>query len=281
MGELGFYAGKVIDINTPVVSLEDRGHQFGDGVYEVVVTYRGKYFALAEHLERMEKSCRELQLAPVYSRLELVNICELLLNESQLEEAMLYMQWTRGATARTHAFPSGAKALFSATIRKKKILSAEYLDKGVSVISVPDERWLRCDIKSLNLLGSVLAKQKAVEAGCFEALLIRDNKFITEGSSSNSFAVKAGIIYTAPCSNYILAGVTRVFVIDLAKKLGFEVREEFVSPEFYALADEIFLTGTTTEVMPVIRLDKKAVGNGMVGPVTRKLQKAFLELING
>ena len=120
MSELGFYGGKIIDINTPIVPLEDRGHQFGDGVYEVVVTYGGKYFALQEHLERFEKSCGELRLIPLYSRLELVNICQLLLKESQLTDAMLYMQWTRGASPRTHAFPNNTEASFSATIRKKK-----------------------------------------------------------------------------------------------------------------------------------------------------------------
>jgi D-alanine transaminase len=280
MGELGFYNGKIIDLSTPVVTLEDRGHQFGDGVYEAIVTSAGKYFALKEHLDRMERSCAELRLVPGYTRQELENICQLLLQESQLRDAMLYLQWTRGAAPRAHAFPSGIKASFSATIRKKKNPPPESFESGVKVISVPDLRWLRCDIKSLNLLGNLLAKQKAVEAGCFEALLVRDNKFVTEGSSSNSFAVKAGIIFTAPLSNYILPGVTRAIVIELAKALGYEVHEEFGSPEFYSKADEVFLTGTTTEVMPVITLDEKPVGNGSVGPITRKLQQAYSKKAN-
>ena len=279
MAELGFYDGKIIDINQPVVTLEDRGHQFGDGVYEVVVTYNGKYYALTEHLERFERSCAELSIVPSYSRQEIIDICHRLLDKAQFPEAMVYLQWTRGASPRAHAFPLNTKASFSATIRPKKSPSADFFERGVKLVAVPDERWLRCDIKSLNLLGSVLAKQKAVGAGCFEALLVRENKFVTEGSSSNSFAVKDGVIYTAPRGNYILAGITRAIVISLAAKLGLEVREEFVTPEFYAQADEVFLTGTTTEVMPVIMIDEKQIGNGQVGPLTKKLLKAFRDTI--
>lgn len=279
MGVLGFYQGKVIDVTQPVVPLEDRGHQFGDGVYEVVVSYRGKLFALQEHLERLERSCREIRLTPIYSREELFRICDLLIEKSQIAEAMIYMQWTRGIAPRSHSFPSNTQAEFSATIRPRKVLSPELFDQGVKSIFLPDERWLRCDIKSLNLLGSVLAKQKAVEAGCFEAILIRDNKIVTEGSSCNCFAVQDGCLVTSPADNLILSGVTRNKVIQLARDLGYTVREEHVSPQFYQQAQEVFLTGTTIEVMPVTVLNGKPVYDGQVGPVTRRLQEAYFNFI--
>ena len=276
MSILGFYDGKIIDINTQAVPLEDRGHQFGDGAYEVVVAYGGKYFALKEHLDRLERSCRELQITPSFTRSEVEDFCHLLLKKSGLEEAMLYLQWTRGAAPRSHGFPANARSILSATIRPRKALRADLLENGAKVLVQPDERWLRCDIKSLNLLGSVLAKQRAVEAGCFEALLVRDGKMVTEGASSNSFCVKDGIIYTTPLCNFILAGVTRAVVIELAESLGYTVRQEIINLEFYLQADEVFLTGTTTEVMPVVALDEITIGDGKPGPVTIKLQEAYL-----
>jgi len=280
MSSLGFYDGKIVDINSPAVLLEDRGYQFGDGVYEVIVSCRGKYLALKEHLDRLERSCRELSIITSYSRAEVEDFCHLLLKESQMDDAMLYIQWTRGAAPRSHSYPTNTRSILSATIHPRKELAAELIENGVKALILPDERWLRCDIKSLNLLANILAKQKAMEAGCFEALLVRDGKIITEGASSNCFCVKKGIIYTAPASNLILAGITRAIVIKLAEKLGFTVKQEFVSLEFYLQADEVFLTGTTTEVMPVIQLDEMSVGGGKPGPVTRELQEAYFSKID-
>lgn len=275
MGMLGFYQDRYVAIDEPVIKLEDRGYQFGDGVYEVIVVYQGRYFALQEHLDRLERSCRELRFTPSYSRREIEEICYTLLEKSGLEDAMVYLQWSRGVAPRNHLFPADIKSILTATIRPPKVLAPEMFEKGVKAIIQPDERWLRCDIKTTNLLGSVLAKQKAAESGCFEAILARDHKIITEASVSNSFAVKDGVIYTSPTGNLILAGVTRAIVIELAQKLGIPVREEFVTVDFYRQADEVFLTGTTTEVMPVVVLDEKPLAQGQVGPVTRKLQESF------
>ena len=273
---LGFYDGEIIDIASPAVPLEDRAHQFGDGVYEVIVAYRGEYFALKEHLDRLERSCRELEISPAYSRPEVEDFCQLLLKEAEMEEAMLYLQWSRGAAPRSHGFPADPRAILSGTIRPRKAPRTELLEKGVNVLVQPDERWLRCDIKSLNLLGSVLPKQKAIEAGCFEALLVRDGQYVTEGASSNCFCVREGVIYTTPACNLILAGVTRGIIIELAETLGFAVRQEFKSLEFYLQADEVFLTGTTTEVMPIVKLDEIIIGSGKPGWFTVKLQEAYL-----
>lgn len=275
---LGFYDGKIVNLDLPIVPLEDRGHQFGDGVYDVVVSYRGEYFALKEHLDRLERSCAKLELVPSYSRLEMEDICLNLLEKSEMKEAMLYLQWTRGNSPRSHIFPLNTKAVLSCTVRPRKVLDPEFFEKGVKAVLLPDQRWLRCDIKSLNLLGSVLAKQKASQEGCFEAILFREDK-ITEGSVSNSFCVRDGVIYTSPIGNLILSGITRSKVISIAKELDVPVKEEFVTPDFYRQADEVFLTGTTTEVMPIVNLDNTPIGNGKVGVITRKLQEAYSRII--
>ncbi len=279
MRSLGFIDGRIVDIDALVVPLEDRGHQFGDGVYEVILAIGGKYVYLKEHLDRMERSCAEIRLVPSFSREEVENFCHQLLKESGMKDAMLYLQWTRGVAPRVHSFPPNTRSILSGTIRPAKVIPPELFANGARAIMVADERWLKCHVKSINLLGSVLTKQLAVEAGCFEAILVRDNKFVTEGSNSNSFAVKDNVIYTAPANNLILAGVTRAVVIAKAKEMGYTVREEFVSPQFYKEADEVFLTGTTTEVMPITILDNEPVRDGKVGPITKKLQEAYWRLI--
>lgn len=278
MNPIGLYDGKIVSLDTPVVNLEDRGHQFGDGAYEVVVAYEGTYFAMQKHLDRLERSCREIRLDTCFTRQEIEGFAQQMIEQSGINEAMLYLQWTRGAAPRYHGFPQNTRPLLSGTIRPRRVLSDEMFEIGVKSMILPDLRWMRCDIKSLNLLGAVMSKQEAAEAGCFEAILDRDGK-VTEGSSSNSFAVKDGIIYTSPMGNLILAGVTRSKVIKIAQDQGFVIREEFVTPDFYRHADEIFLTGTTTEVMPITTLDNKAVANGKVGSVTRKLQQEYFKLI--
>lgn len=278
MNPIGLYDGRIVSLDNPWVNMEDRAHQFGDGVYEVIVAYKGKYFAMSEHLERLERSCREIRLVPSYSRQEIEGFAQELMDKSGITEAMLYLQWSRGAAPRFHGFPKDTKAILSGTIRPRRVLSPEMFEHGVKSMILPDLRWLRCDIKSLNLLGAVLSKQTAAEAGCFEAILERDGK-VTEGSSSNSFAVKDGIVYTSPEGNLILSGITRAKIIKIIRDLGLEIREEFVTPDFYRQADEVFLTGTTTEVMPITSLDGKPVADGRVGLVTRKLQERYFELI--
>lgn len=278
MNPIGLYDGKIVSLDTPLVNLEDRGYQFGDGVYEVIVAYQGQWYTMDEHLTRLERSCKEIRLEPTYTRQEIVQFANQLMAESGIQEAMLYIQWTRGASPRYHGFPASIRPILSGTIRPRRVLSDDMFEQGVKSMILPDLRWMRCDIKSLNLLGAVLSKQQAAEAGCFEAILERDGN-VTEGSSSNSFAVKDGIIYTSPVGNLILPGVTRNKVIALAKEAGLTIREEFVSSTFYRQADEIFLTGTTTEVMPITTLDNKPVASGQVGPVTRKLQELFFKVI--
>ncbi len=255
---------------------EDRGYQFGDGIYEVVRIYRGNLYQWDAHLARLLRSAKELRMLLPWSQEELTRIASELPQKNDIgadEDAILYLQITRGAAPRQFEFPDGIRPVLSAYARRKP-RPIEEMNRGVAAAVVPDIRWLRCDIKSLNLLGAVLARQAAKEAGAFEAIQHRDG-IVTEGSSSNVFAVKDRRLYTHPATNLILNGVTRQTVIGLAREEGIPVVEEAFDLTFLAGADEVFITSTTSEVMPVVSIDGRPVGSGQIGGVTRRLQASF------
>lgn len=282
MQPLGMVNGEIVDINSNVVPMEDRGHQFGDGVYEVTRVYNGKCFALKPHMDRLYRSLRELRIPATYTFAELAEFHERLIRESGITEGGVYLQITRGIAPRAHNFPENTVPRLTMSIRPVGTgapLNA-IREKGAKIIFTPDERWLRCDIKSLNLLGNILGKQKAKEEGCFEAVMLRDEK-VTEGTSSNFFIVRDGVLWTHPVSNLILKGVTRTIVIEtIAAQLSIPVIEKTFDAEFALGAAEAFLSGTTTEIAPVIAINGAIVGNGEVGPVTRKIQQAYSSLID-
>ncbi len=280
MKELGLINGRLIEINENVITMEDRGHQFGDGVYEVTKVYNGKCFALRPHLDRLYQSLRAIRIPATYTFEELVQFHEALIKESGIREGAIYLQITRGAAPRVHPFPEQVVPCLTMSIRPSGPINQELREKGVKIILIPDERWLRCDIKSLNLLSNVLGKQQAKEAGCYEAVMIR-GEHVTEGTSSNFFVVKDGIIWTHPATNLILKGITRTIILErLAKELDLTILEKAFDVSFVQGASEAFLSGTSTEVMPVTSIDGKAVHDGTVGPITRKLQLAYTKLID-
>ncbi|MCE5286794.1 MAG: D-amino-acid transaminase [Pelosinus sp.] len=280
MRSLGLVDGKIVDLAENVVPMEDRGHQFGDGIYEVTRVYNKQCFALKMHMDRMYRSLRELRIPAVYTYDELISFHELLIQESGIVDGAVYLQITRGAAPRTHAFPEQIVPRLTMSIRPGGARKTELWENGAQIIVIPDERWLRCDIKSLNLLGNILGKQKAKEAGAFEAVLVRDGQ-VTEGTSSNVLAVKAGVVWTHPTNNLILKGITRTIVVEqLAPKLDIPVIEKPFSAEFLKDADEVFLLGTSTEVMPIVSIDGKSVKSGKPGEITQKIQQAYQELID-
>lgn len=280
MRSLGLVDGKIVDLAENVVPMEDRGHQFGDGVYEVTRVYNKQCFAFKMHMDRLYRSLRELRIPAVYTYEELMDFHSLLIEESGITDGAIYLQVTRGVAPRTHAFPEQIVPRLTMSIRPGGARKTELLENGAKVILIPDERWLRCDIKSLNLLGNILGKQKAKEAGCFEAVMVRDGQ-VTEGTSSNVFLVKAGAIWTHPATNLILKGVTRTIIVEkVAPKLDLPIIEKPFSPEFLKDADEVFLLGTSTEVMPIVTIDKKLVKSGKPGELTKKIQAAYQDLIN-
>lgn len=275
MGEIAFYQDRFVPVDEKVVPIQERGHQFGDGVYEVVRVYKGKPFLLKEHMERLIKSAQAIHLTLPYSREKIEEIILEGLNRSELMDAEIYFQITRGIYSRQHHYPD-VPAIFSMVVRPAKKMVAGDKEKGVSVITTADERWLNCYIKSLNLLPNVMAKQKAIVNGCSEAILVRDG-VVTEGSSTNVFVVKDHTLYTHPATKQILHGITRAQVIQLAEKLGIPVVEEAFDLEFLKNGDEVFITSTTIEVMPVRQIDEVELPKD--NPVTKKLMAAYDNLI--
>ena len=278
--ELGFFDGEFISLNERRVELEDRGYQFGDGIYEATHIYNGKCFALERHLARCRRSLRELRIPVTYMDEELTAIHNDIIEKSGIKDGSIYFQITRGIAKRTHYFPDKVVPLLSMTIREGTP-NAKNQKEGIRCMFFEDIRWLRCDIKTINLLGNVLAKQAGHEKGLQGTIQYRkDTNLVTEGSSSNFFIVKDGVIWTHPISNLILKGVTRsILVEEIIPKLGYTIVEKAFSPEFALTADEAFATSTSLEVTPVIEIDGKKIGDGKPGPVTASLLDAYHELV--
>ena len=278
--ELGFFDGEFISLNERRVELEDRGYQFGDGIYEATHIYNGKCFALERHLARCRRSLRELRIPVTYMDEELTAIHNDIIEKSGIKDGSIYFQITRGIAKRTHYFPDKVVPLLSMTIREGTP-NAKNQKEGIRCMFFEDIRWLRCDIKTINLLGNVLAKQAGHEKGLQGTIQYRkDTNLVTEGSSSNFFIVKDGVIWTHPISNLILKGVTRsILVEEIIPKLGYTIVEKAFSPEFALTADEAFATSTSLEVTPVIEIDGKKIGDGKPGPVAASLLDAYHELI--
>jgi D-alanine transaminase len=261
------------------ISPDDRGFLFADGAYEVIRVYQGRLFQTGRHLQRMARSLRELRMAgPQPDRL--AEIAEQLIRDNRLEneEALVYMQITRGAAPRKHAFP-GHEVPPTVYVAAFPFQSpAEKLEKGVGIILVPDIRWTRCDIKSVSLLPNVLAQQQAKDSGAEEAVFVRDGA-LTEGTHTNFAAVFEEQLVTFPQSHYILPGITRAVVLDLCRGLNIPVKEYPILETDLKNATEMMVLSTTSEIMPVVQVNDWPVGDGKPGPVTRTLQRAFRELV--
>jgi D-alanine transaminase len=274
---LVYLNGRYIPKEEALIPVDDRGFLFGDGIYEMTRGVRGKLVYEDAHWARLERGMREVRIGgpAVLTKEKLREISERLLAENGLADgdATVYAQLTRGVAPRLHVFPENtAPTVFVSTSPFSS--PAELRRTGVAAITLPDIRWSRCDLKTINLLPNVMAKQRAKEAGAWEAVLLRDGA-ITEGSSTNVFGVIDGEIRTYPKSNYILPGVTRDIVLRLARELGFPVKEAPIFLEEVGRLEEIFLSGTTTEVQPIVRLDGQPVADGSPGPIALALLEAL------
>ncbi|WP_316571010.1 D-amino-acid transaminase [Neobacillus sp. YIM B06451] len=266
--------GEIIERDKAKIDVEDRGYQFGDGVYEVIRVYNGIMFTAREHLERLVSSAEKIGMKLGWPIDELESLFNTLIKKNGLGTGIVYMQVTRGTSPRNHAFPPAGVSQTLVAYTRDLQRPMNNLANGVKTILAEDIRWLRCDIKSLNLLGNILAKQKAAEAGCYEAFLHR-GETITEGSSSNIFIIKDGSVFTHPANNLILNGITGQTLEKLCKANGVPfVEKEFTTADLLA-ADEIAIGSTTSEITPAVEVDGQPVGNGEPGPVTRKLQTLF------
>ena len=274
--------GDYLPRNEALVAADDRGFLLSDGIYEVTPAYGGRFFRGDRHLARMARGLAALRID--FDTGQLPAIKRRLLELNGLDDAdfaYVYMQVTRGAAPRTHYFPAGAvEPTVYAYARPRQRPSRETWERGYRAITAPDRRWARVDIKSIALLPNVLAMQAAVDAEVNDVVLVRDGVAI-EGAHSNFFAVSDGALVTHPATHQILHGITREYVLELAAGLGIPVQLRPLAVEELATASEAFLTGTTTEVHPIVEIDGRPVGDGTVGPVARRLSKAFREGLPG
>lgn len=277
--------GQFVPYEKALVHVEDRGYVYADGVYEVVRLYAGQPFELEAHLERLERSSAAIRLN-IPAKDGLIAAAWETIRRNNIDEGTLYIQVTRGVAPRRHQFPEQVAPVIYMLARTITPPSAALMHEGVSAITVPDIRWHHCNIKSIALLANVLAKQQAADVKAYEAIFVRPgvgtaggegtaDGAVTEGSSTNVFAVVNGQLYTHPEGPYILSGITRQVVLRLAAQEGITLREEPVLVSQLPKATEIFITSTNNEVMPVTKLDGRPVGNGRPGPITLRLAAAF------
>ncbi len=257
------------------VSVEDRGYQFADGIYEVLFVWGGRYAFLDKHLRRLERSARELHMDLPGGAAGIRKAMEELLRRDGRQTGAIYIQVTRGTAPRDHGFPSPDTSPTVVMYLKEAPAPGPQMTRPTAVVTVPDLRWLRCDIKTVGLLANVLARQEALERGAKDAVLVRDG-VVTEGASSNLFAVKKGVLHTHPEGHLILSGITREVVLEEASRLGIPVCEEPILAQELFTVDELFATGTTTHVQAIGEVDGCTVGTGADGAVTSAMRQAYL-----
>ena len=275
MARIVYVNGEYLPESEGKISIFDRGFLFADGVYEVTAVVKGRLVDYGPHMERLERSLGELRIGWPCGKDDLKAMHLEMVKRNALTEGIIYMQISRGAADRTFNFPKDARPTLIAFTQVMKLVDNPNAVTGVKVITTPDIRWARRDIKTVMLLAPVLGKQEAYEKGASEAWMVEDG-FITEGTSSNAYIVKDGKVITRGLSNAILAGCTRRALFRLAKEHGMVIEERSFTPEEAYAADEAFLTSASQFVMPIVEIDGQRIGGGQPGPVVRKLRELFL-----
>jgi D-alanine transaminase len=278
MPRQAYVNGRYLPHREAAVHIEDRGYQFADGVYEVVPVFNGALVDEDLHLDRLDRSLGELRIAQPMSRAALKLVSRELMRRNGLSNGFLYMQVTRGVAPRDHKFPTNARPALVMTTRQMKPHSEQVLGEGLKVITVPDQRWDRCDIKSVSLLPNILGKQAAVEAGAYEAWQVDRDGMVTEGTSTNAWIVtQDNKVVTRDATHSILNGITRITLLELIRKEGYELEERCFSVEEAKASREAFLTSSTSFVLPITQLDGKPIGNGHPGILTGKLRQHYMD----
>ncbi len=269
---LAYVDGRIVPLAGASVPVEDRGLQFADSIYEVCAVLNGRLLDWPLHLERLMRNLASLEITAPMTPAALTLVARRLLTANRATEALLYIQITRGVAKRDHAFATGMRPTLVMTARPFDFAQRVVQQAaGAAVISMPDQRWNRCDIKTTGLLANVLAKQAARAAGAFEALLVGDDGIVAEGSSTNAWAVLGGTLVTPPLSNRVLPGVMRGTLLRLASADGLSVDERRFSLDEAFAADELMLSSTTVPVLPIVKLDGRALGSGKPGAVAARL----------
>ncbi|MDD3883839.1 MAG: D-amino acid aminotransferase [Gallionella sp.] len=268
--------GAYLPIEEARIPVLDRGFILGDGVYEVIPAYSGRAFRLGEHLRRLQHSLDGIRLSNPHSEAQWVEIVETLIARNEGEDQYLYLHVTRGVAKRDHAFPnpSVAPTVFAMS-SPLPTPAPELLQSGIRCITMPDNRWLRCDIKAISLLPNVLLRQSAIEAGCSESLLIRDDSFLTEGAASNIFVVKDGVLLAPPKDHLMLPGITYDVILEMAEANAIPCEVRRIAKAEVFSADELLLTSSTKEVLAITTLDGKPVGTGRTGPMFARLHQLY------
>ena len=278
MSRIVFLNGSFLPLEEAKVPFMDRGFLFGDGVYEGIGVLDGRLIDNEAHLERLERSLSEVRISNPYTRAEWTSLQEEIARRNGMQEGFIYFQVTRGVAERDFFFPENAKPTVAMFTQAKAIVNAPAAEKGIAVVTVPDLRWERRDIKSISLLAQVLAKQAAKEAGAQEAWLVEDG-FVTEGGSSSAFIVtRAGSIVVRPLSHAVLPGITRKSLLRLSKESGIALEERRFTVEEAYEAAEAFLTSASNFVLPVVSIDGRPVADGKPGPITRRLRELYLQM---
>ena len=271
-----FLNGKLLPIEQASVSVLDRGFIFGDGVYELVPVYSRVPFRLDEHLARLERSLGEARIRDPYSRAQWCGHIYHLIDAQAFDDQSIYFQVTRGAAKRDHAFPKGVEPTVFMMANPLVNPPQAQVERGAAAVSATDNRWLRCDIKSISLIGNVLLRQLSAEAEAAETILFRDGR-LTEASASNVFIVKRGVIQSPPKSNLILPGITYDVIAELARANDLPIEFRPITEQEVRAADEIWVTSSSKEVLAIVTLDGKPVGDGRPGPVFRRMHQLYQE----
>lgn len=278
MGRIVYVNGEYLPEEAAKISVFDRGFLFADGVYEVSSVLEGKLIDNEAHMVRLQRSLDELRMRAPISIDEIKEVQQQIIARNALQEGVVYLQVTRGAADRDFPFPNGAVPSLVAFSQARKLLGDPLAERGIAVVTLPDIRWQRRDIKTVQLLASALAKQAALEAGADDAWLVEDG-VVTEGSSNNAYIVTLdGSIVTRPLSNSILHGITRRAVLRLAGEQNLTIEERGFTPEEAYEAAEAFITSASAFVYPVVRIDDRILGNGAPGPVASRLRELYIEM---
>ncbi len=282
MSRVAYVNGRYLPHRAAGVHVEDRGFQFADGVYEVIAVANGTLVDEALHFARLHRSLGELRIDAPMSDKALRHVMRETLRRNGVHEGMLYLQVTRGVAPRDHAFPKAATPSVVVTARRARPPGAAAVDKGVAVVTIPDIRWRRCDIKSVSLLPNILGKQQAKEAGAYEAWQVSPSGEVTEGTSTNAWIVtRDGRLVTRPADQAILNGVTRLAVLELAREEKLAVEERGFTVAEAQAAAEALITSTTAFVLPVVSIDGRKVGEGRPGPFARRLLERYRVRVAG
>jgi D-alanine transaminase len=277
MSRIAYVNGAFVPLESAKVSVLDRGFLFADGIYEVTAVVRGRLIDYANHAARLQRSLDEMELASPVTPQRFRELHDEMIRRNELDEGVVYVEVTRGAADRDFLFPIGTAPTLVMFTQQKSILESPAAAKGIAVLSTPDLRWARCDIKTVGLLAQALAKQEAARAKCQESWMVRDG-LVTEGASSTAFIVThGGRIVTRPLSPEVLPGVTRLAVMRLVQSTGLTLDERPFSLEEAYQAAEAFGTSASSFVTPVVSIDGRAIGDGAPGPVARELRRHYID----